>query len=306
MRRQGSLFIGLVLIGIGAVFLLDAVGAWPEESSTWPGVFIVIGVAIFVDRLFQGERGWFAPLLFIGLGVFMMLRDTDIIESEFVWPAVLILAGVVLLSGATRRGSIETDSINVLLEGARKARVRIDHGMGELRVGSLAAGSLSLCTGSVTSVEQKVSRSGDRLDVSLRQRRRSAVRSLGRQFRLDFNPIVELELDLHTGASDTELDLRRLLVKSLELKTGASSTIVDMPERGHTRATVDAGAASVEFRIPPGVAGRITSDTGLAEVDIDTSRFLPSSGGYESPDYGTSVDRAEIHIRGGVAGFKVR
>lgn len=306
MRRQGSLFVGLILIGIGAVFLLEALGYWPEDSSAWPGVFIVIGVALFVDRLVQGDRGWLAPILFVGLGGFLLLRDADVIESEFVWPAILILFGVWLLSGAMRRGTVERDSIDVSLDGARRARVRIDHGGGELRIGALPQSSLSLCTGTVGAVEQKTSRSGDRLDVALRQRRRSAVSWIGREFRLDLNPGVDLELDLHTGASDSKLDLTRLLVNTLELKTGASSTVVHMPERGHTRATVDAGAASVEFRLPANVAGRITSDTGLAEVDVDTGRFLPSGGGYESPDFGTAVDRAEIHIRGGVAGFKVR
>ena len=117
---------------------------------------------------------------------------------------------------------------------------------------------------------------------------------------------VDLELDLRTGASESRLDLSDLLVNSLDLKTGASSTRVTAPEQGHTRASVEAGAASVDFRVPLGVAARITTDTGLAEVDIDTSRFLPSAGGYESPDYSTSVNRLELRIRGGVANFKVR
>jgi hypothetical protein len=304
MRRQGSIFFGLILVGIGAVFLLQAVDLWPEESSAWPGVLIVIGVAILFDRLYQGERdSWLFPLVLIGLGGFLLLRDADIVESEFVWPAVLIIVGMFVISGATRGGTTQTRSIDVPLDGARRARVRIDHGGGDLRVGSLAASSVSLCSGSGTSVEQRVNRSGDRLDVSLRQRR---VRSLGREFRVDFSPEVEIELDIHTGASDSRLDLTRLLVNSLELKTGASSAVIYVPERGHTRVSVDAGAASVEFHVPAAVAGRVTTDTGLADVDIDRGRFLPGSGGFESPDYSTSVNRVEIHIRGGLAGFKVR
>jgi hypothetical protein len=233
------------------------------------------------------------------------LRDLDIVESDFVWPVILIGIGLVLISGSMRRGSIETSSIDVPLEGATRARVRIDHGGGELRIGSLPSTSASLCQGTVGAVEQKVNRSRDRLDVSLRQKHGSWLRSLGREFRVDFNPAVELELDLHTGATDSRLDLSELLVTSFELKTGASATVVMAPERGHTRASVDAGAASVEFRVPPSVAARITADTGLADVDIDTTRFLSSSGGYESPDYTTSVNRLELRIKGGVANFKV-
>jgi len=307
MRRQGSMFLGLILVGIGAVYLLQAIDYWPAGSSVVPGLLIVFGVAILVDRLYRGEsKSWLFPSSLIALGVFLLLRGAGIIESDFIWPGILIGAGAVLIAGAMRRGTVATRSIDIPIDGASRARVRIDHGGGELRVGSLAASSPSLCGGSVGEVEQKVSRSRDRLDVSLRQRRRSWVRSLGREFRIDFNPGIELELDLHTGASDSRLDLTQLLVNSLELKTGASSTVIYCPERGHTRASVDAGAASVEFHIPVIAAGRITTDTGIAEVDIDTRRFMPSSGGYESPDYGTAVNRVDLHIHGGLASFKVR
>jgi hypothetical protein len=305
MRRQGSLFVGLILIGIGVLFLLEATDVWPDGAATWPGILIVIGVAIAGDQLYQGKDiSWFGPLLLIGIGTFFLLRDLDVVESDFIWPAVLIFVGLAFIVGAMRKGSIETDSIDIPLSGARRARVRIEHGGGELRMGSLTGTSSSVCQGTVGAVEQKVSRSGDRVDVTLRQRHRSWLR--GRQFHLDFNPNVEFELDLRTGASESRLDLSDLLVNSLTLKTGASSTRVTAPARGHTQATVEAGAASIDFRVPPGVAGRITTDTGLADVNIDTGRFLPSSGGYESPDYSTSVNRLELHIKGGVAEFKVR
>jgi hypothetical protein len=297
----------LILVGIGAVYLLQAMDYWPAGSSAVPGLLIVFGVAILVDRQYRGEsKSWLFPSSLIAFGVFLLLRGAGIIESDFIWPGVLIGAGVLLIAGAMRRGTVATRSIDIPIDGASRARVRIDHGGGELRVGSLNASSSSLCSGSVGEVEQKVGRSRDRLDVSLRQRRRAWVRSLGQEFRIDFNPGIELELDLHTGASDSRLDLTRLLVTSLELKTGASSTVIYCPERGHTRASVDAGAASVEFHIPAIAAGRITTDTGIAEVDIDTRRFMPSGGGYESPDYGTAVNRVDLHIHGGLASFKVR
>ncbi len=307
MRRQGSLFLGLILIGLGTIFLLDAMDVWPDDAGKWPGILIVIGVAIAADQLFRRERvSWFAPLLLIGLGTFFLLRDLDLVESEFVWPAILIVGGLGLIFATMRRGTVETSSIDIPLDGAERARVRVDHGGGELRVGSLPSGSRSLCQGTVAAVEQRVHKSGGRLDVVLRQRHASWLRSLGREFRIDFNPGVELELDFHTGATDSRLDLEDLLVRSLELKTGASATTVTAPSRGHTVASVDAGAASVEFRVPAGVAARINVDAGLADIDIDTNRFFPSGGGYESPDYTTSINRLELRIKGGVAGFKVR
>ncbi len=306
MRRQGSLFLGLVLIGLGGLYLLRAMDVWPDDASTWPGILILVGVATATDQLFQRSRiSWFGPMALIGLGTFFLLRDFDVVETEFVWPAILILVGVALLAGTMRRRTVETKVISVPLDGAIRARVRVDHGGGELRVGRSVAGSATLCTGSAGGVEQRVNKSGDRLDVSLRQTPGLWARSIGEPFCLDFNPAVELELDFHTGATDSKLDLSGLLVSALELKTGASSTVISVPERGHTKASIEAGAASVDIRVPPSVAARIVTDSGFTDIKIDKNRFLPSGGGYESPDYSTSLNRLELRFAGGAASLKV-
>jgi hypothetical protein len=279
---------------------------WPDDVSVWPGILIVIGIAMAADQIFQTSRiSGLGPIILIGLGTFFLLRDFDVIESAFIFPAILIVAGIGLLAGVARRGNADTEAINVPLEGASHARVRVDHGGGELRVGSLPTGSALLCTGSAGGVEQSVNRSGDGVDVSLRQTGGAWTKTWRHDVRLDFNPGVDLELALHTGATDTKLDLSDLLVSSLEIKTGASSTEVWTPRRGQTRASVDAGAASVAFVVPDGVAARISVDTGLASVKIDTRRFPSNSGGYESPDYVSATHRLDLRIKGGLAEFTV-
>jgi hypothetical protein len=306
LDRHGNFFLGTILIGLGGIFLLRALDVWPDDVSPWPGILIVIGLAILIDQILKGDRiSWFAPLLLIGLGGFFFLRDIDAIDSDFLVPGLLIAAGILVVASSFRGRSRETTIIDVPLEGASRAQVRLDHGGGELRVGSLAPGSRTLCSGSAGGVEQRVKRSGDRLDVSLRQTPGSWGRSLGKEFVVDLNPGVELDLEFNTGATDTRIDLSDLRVSSLRLKTGASSTNVIAPQSGQTRATVDAGAASVTFVIPDGVAARISTDTGLAEVNIDTQRFPHIGGFYESPDYTTALDRLELRIKGGVASFTV-
>ena len=306
MDRHGSVFLGTILIGLGGRFLLRAIDVWPDDVSTWPGVLIVIGVAILIDQILQGRGiSWLAPLLLIGLGAFFLLRDIEAIDSDFLVPGLLIAAGILVIVSSLRDRPVRSDVIDVPLESARRARVKIDHGGGELRVGSLALGSRSLCIGSGYGLEQRVKRSGDRIDVSLRQAHGSWMRLRRRDFVADLNPEVDLELEFNTGATDTRIDLESLMVSSLQLKTGASSTRVVAPRQGHTRATVDAGAASVTFVIPDGVAARIAADTGLAEVKVDTRRFPMMGGVYESPDYDLAVDRLELRIKGGVASFTV-
>ena len=286
--------------------MLRALDIWPDDLSTWPGVLIVLGIAILVDQtLRDGDVSWFLPVLLIGLGTFFILRDSDVISSDILVPGILIGAGLVVIAASFRRRPIESDYIDIPHEQARRARVRIDHGGGELRVASLAAGSQALVTGRAVRVEQRVKRSGDKVDVSLRQTARSWVRSLRRDFTVQLNRAVEFELELNTGATDSSIDLSDLLVTSLQLKTGASSTKVWSPRHGTTKATVDAGAASVTFVIPEGVAARIALDTGLADVDIDTGRFPRQGGVYQSLDYDAVLDRLDLRIKGGVASFRV-
>lgn len=306
VERHGNIFLGVILLGLGGIFLLQAIDVWPDDVSMWPGILIVIGLAIAINELMEhGKVSWFAPVLLIGLGTFFLLRDADIVDSEFLVPGLLIAAGLFVILGATRKRSVTTETINISRSGASRARVRIDHGGGELRVGSLPSGSPLVCSGVAAGVEQRVNRSGDHVDVSLRQTPGGWAQSMRKDVRLDFSPDIPLELDLRSGATDTKLNLGDLLVSSLQIKTGASSTEVWAPRRGQTVATVEAGAAGVVFVIPDGVAARISADTGLAEVKVDSRRFPESGGVYESLDFATAMDRVELRIKGGVASFTV-
>jgi hypothetical protein len=285
---------------------------WPDDVGIWPGILIVVGLAIAVDQASRGFRiTWFGPLVLIGLGTFFLLRDLDVVGSEFIAPAVLIVVGLAMLlgmigrRGADRRGAGRVEPVSIPLEGARRAKVLIEHGGGELWIGSLPPGGSLLAAGEAGAVEQRVNRAGDQVDVTIRRTPGGWGRSWREDVHLDLSPDIEVELELQTGATKTQLDLHELRVPSLAIKTGASSTEVTVPARGRTQATVDAGAASVRFVVPEGVAARISSDTGIATVEVDTTRFPRAGGGYESPGYETAGNRLELRIQGGVGNFTV-
>lgn len=46
--RQGRLTWGIILIGIGFIFLLSNWGIIPELDESWPIILIVIGVALIL------------------------------------------------------------------------------------------------------------------------------------------------------------------------------------------------------------------------------------------------------------------
>lgn len=255
-------------------------------------------------------------MILILVGVFLLLNTLGLIPRDswkFFWPAVLIFLGLWFLFGAYLfPRKVEVETLSIPLDGVRQARVRIDHGAGRLELNA-AAGPHELISGECYGgVEQEVNRQADHIDLRLRPPMENVIppffNTTGFRWQLGLNRGVRLNLELHTGASETELNLGELSVDELRVETGASATRITLPEQaGFTRATIKAGAASVEIQLPQGVAGRIHVESGLAGIKVDTRRFLPRGDkDYESPDYAGAANRAEISIETGVGSVEVR
>jgi hypothetical protein len=271
--RVSSIVWGLVLVLLGGLLLLDNMNMLPPGLNVW---------AIF-------------------------------------WPLVLILLGIAMLLGVFRVSQhmgtryASGEALRLPLDGARTARVRIQHGAGELMIDD-RAGQDELINGTFSGgLEHKIARDGDSAALELRAPVGSFPvilpfdPSSGFHWTVGLNPAVPLELNLELGASRNRIDLRNLMVKRLSVKSGASSTEIDFPAHaGQTFAKVETGAASVEIRIPQGVAARIRSSSGLSGVTIDTHRFPGGSGSFRSPDYDTAANRLELELDTGVGSIRVR
>jgi hypothetical protein len=104
-----------------------------------------------------------------------------------------------------------------------------------------------------------------------------------------------------------DIDLKDVLATRVELTTGASSSNVTVPARGISLMNVEAGAASVNVRVPEGTVARIRVEEGVNSVHVDTNRFLRlDSGMYQSPNYETATDRADINIEAGLGSVTVK
>ena len=104
----GRLIFGIIIIAIGALFLLDNtvdtlnIGA---VSQWWPMLLVLFGVWRLVADKF---RKLFFPLLLIVIGALLQLRQLDLISGiDFgtYWPIILIAIGIAILAGGIRRRS---------------------------------------------------------------------------------------------------------------------------------------------------------------------------------------------------------
>jgi hypothetical protein len=263
-------------------------------SIIWGGVLIVLGGLFLLDNLgLLPVRAW-----------------------ELFWPLLLIGLGVWTVIGLRRRNTKREVSVaEVPLRGAARARVRVQHGAGVLRVhagaipGMLASGSFAGGLAPDAHLE------GDLLVANLRPDAED-VRLLAPwnwgpggayDWDLALADTIPLELTIETGASESHLELSGLRVSSLSVKTGASSTSLTMPAHpaGTCPVRIEGGAASIEANVPAGTEAFIRTESGLAECHVDQARFLPVPGGHQSAGYPASSDRLEIKVSMGLGAFRL-
>ena len=104
-RTQGRIFWGLILIALGAAFLLDQLGYMDFGhlvGDYWPVIFIIIGLSILINNNFR-DAG--AGLFFIAFGAFFLLIRLRILGYSLwhYWPVLIIAAGIWILIGPFRR-----------------------------------------------------------------------------------------------------------------------------------------------------------------------------------------------------------
>lgn len=261
----------------------------------WGGILIVLGGLFLIDSL----------------GIM------EINLWRIFWPLMLILlGGWVLVGYFWRDNSKEGEKASIPLEGARNAVIRLQHGAGQLTIGS-DANPMDLVTGVFGGgLRSTVRRDGDGVDVKLRVKDGSFPFVVAPWFwgprnylewDLNLTDEIPLDLRLNTGASDTRLNLTDLQVTNLRVDTGASATEINLPDGvAHTKVLVKAGAASVKINVPEMVAARIYVTGGLMGSSVNQARFPKSGGYYQSAEYETAPHKVEIRVNIGLGSATVQ
>lgn len=98
MNWSRAFFGGIILL-VGILFLLDnldVIDAGRVISSWWPVVIVFGGLLSWAAN----RRHWIVPVILVGGGVLVLLRTTGVIDNvAFLWPALLIAVGLLLLFG---------------------------------------------------------------------------------------------------------------------------------------------------------------------------------------------------------------
>jgi len=226
------------------------------------------------------------------------------------WPLFLILLGGWILLGVFIKRNPGTESVSVDLQGSTEAKVKISHGAGQFRLHSGAEYN-ELAHGTfVGGLEQKATKNGNRLDVSMRPMRDILTfpfwGSLNRiDWDLSMNAHIPTALELNLGANESTIDLSDMKITDLKVKSGATDLRITLPLDGRLNAEFEIGAASTTLVIPDGVEARLQATLGAAELNIDKNRFPRNGSFYESAKYESSPNAVNIKISAGAASIKI-
>jgi hypothetical protein len=257
------------------------------------------------DSLFWGSA-------LIILGVLLYLQTQGIIHNlfQYFWPIAMMLVGIWLILGVYWKPEpMSGETFSIPLESAaQKVNYSFSHGVGQLDISGGAAPGQALVGSTGSGMNRRSRLNGDQLDVRV-EAGPSFLPFIGPSegvWRFQVVRDLPVLLSVDAGASSINIDLRDVLAKYLSIKTGASSVNVTMPAHGACLFDLDGGATSINILIPEMTAACIRVD-GVTSMDVDTSRF-PRLGSdlYQSPDFETAADRAEIKITSGLGKVTVR
>jgi hypothetical protein len=246
------------------------------------------------------------------LGVLFLLQRMDVIPGvgPYLWPLALILVGgwlILTVFMPAGRGAAETFSFP--LGEAKSVKYRFSHGAGQLEITGGAPAGQAIVGSSGTGMNKSSQLTGDRLEVRV-EAGPSFIPFLGPSegvWRFQLTQEIPVTVLVETGASSMNIDLKDVQASLIQLKTGASNTNLTMPARGASLLEVEAGAASINIRVPEASAARIRVREGVTALNVDTNRFPQlDSGLYQSSNFDTAADRAEINVEAGLGNITVK
>ena len=289
-QENRSGFVGpFILIGIGLLFLLNNLGMvqvnfWRLASTLWPVVLIGIGLDMLIGR--RSTAGSLLALLLTG---------------------ILLVGGAIFVGvGPAALSQGEVTEIRYAPGAVTEADIRISTTTGRLTVGTLGESGV-LVEGSVRlagneKVKEESSEAGGKALYRLSSQGVGVVGVGGNEsiWELRINSEVPSNLDINTGAGETELNLERARLTGLKVDMGIGATTVNLPRAGTFSGEISGGIGKLVVRVPASLAVRIHVDTGIGQVQVDGNFEQSGENVYLSAAAQASGERATLNISSGI------
>jgi hypothetical protein len=227
----------------------------------------------------------------------------------------LVCAGFALWFAAISCGLFNTTPVNDLrsetqsvdLGTANTAKVRIEFAAGSLKVDGGADRLMEAdFRYNVDDWKPRVNYnvSGSRGELLVDHLRDNLKLPLGKEvvneWNIHLNNAVPLDLEIRTGAGDSDLDLSALDASNLQVEVGAGTTNLDL--RGNwdhdVSADITGGVGNLSITLPSDVGVRVNMNTAL--VSVTANGLIIEEGGYVNKAFGTAAHTLTLNLQAGV------
>lgn len=273
-RGYRSLFWPLILIGVGALWLLGNLGLIGAAhlsvlAKLWPIALIAVGLDVLVGRR-STLLGGLIGLATVGLVVALVIAGPRLglaSESGATFFGLPVVFGQPELKHATYVEEVS---------GAEEATVTIDMAAGPTTIRPLPAGSDTLFRADVTYLGEMIfNTSGGRSrSITLASRDVPVVGIVlppGQEQRWDveLNPDVPTDLRLDVGSGRVDADLGGMTLTGLDLDGGSGHMEIDLPASdARYEAQVNIGSGGTVMSVPGGTQAVFDIDGGSGRVEM--------------------------------------
>jgi hypothetical protein len=203
-----------------------------------------------------------------------------------------------------------TERVHLELDKSEMVQVKLAMGAGELKV---RGGSSKLLDGEFTfrgnarpEVHYDASSFRGKLTVqSASMKDGINFGSHGGRWDIALNETVPMNLEVHMGAGENDLDLGRLNLRDLTVHMGAGRVKLDLrgdPTRS-MNVQVHGGVGEAVVYVPNTVGVRMEGHGGIGSIDV--RGLLKRGDHYENELYSKAAVRMNVQIHGGVGSIKV-
>jgi hypothetical protein len=247
-----------------------------------------------------GRRLWFVAGCF---ALSIQLAYVTPLLAYVAWVATFVL--VFTTDWVSWRQSRRATTVEIPLDDAQRARVRIDYGAGILGIKSGEDDDIVVDGSFGGGVDRRTTRTDDAVAVNLALPPQSSI--LNPRFPWAWGIVIDwevalsgaipIDLEVEMSGGQARMDLDGLRIGRLEFVCPGSDVELNLPSAaGDTAVEVRAKGALVVIHVPDGVGARIRqAGTVTGGIGIDTSRFPPDGdGSYRSADFATAANRVDI------------
>jgi hypothetical protein len=296
--KSGQLFWGLLLVTLGALFLLTKYNVIYSDFSfiwdIWPLIFVLWGgLVIFKNTLIR-------PILSSTMGIFLGVMFFGFFVNVF--SSINLHFDKDDLSVSNSFSEEYNDSIKFVdFEfNSGGGRFEITEPTEKLINGN-AYGSLA-----DYDLHYKLDGEEANLDLSFSKHHVNVFDGKLRnyvEFGLNENPVWNLHFNF--GAAKAIFDLSPYKLRKVTLNTGAANVTMKLGDKfDSTFVSVDMGVAKLKIEVPENVGCQVKGDMVLMSRSFKGLRKI-NKNFYESPDFENAKKKIFIRIDGGVSSVKV-